>query len=763
MGHGVITVPIHASQLLPLVIDLSVALGADDRYQKLLNALRRLFAIDGAVLLECRGDRLFPIARSGVSADVMGLSFPLSYQPVAGNVLTKTPHRHIGAVTLIERSTPLAGDKPGDGVLVALPLFFEDTLVGALNVGGIDPHAFDDVDDDDLMLCGALAGAALRSANLFHRAENLAARLQRINQDIQSHVREQLNGVLLGDSQMVITLRQAITAWAHESGTVLLSGPAGSGHESVAHAIHAQGPRYEQPFVYVNGSRYREPDTAETLLSTDQADNQLSQLQLASGGTLYIEAVDHIARVTQKRLATIIAAQDHPSEQKTSPTDASRIILSVREPIDSLSLAPQLLEAIGERLLHLPALAQRKEDIPLLAQHYAAFHSQRAGRTIPRLSAATLESLVKHHWPGGFQELSTMIERGVLTSTGSDILLDLDSLVDGSTLGHYRLLDLLGEGGFGTVWRARHEILQRDVAIKVINKERLATEQGADMVLEHFKREARSTANLRSNHSVDIYDFGATDDGGFYYAMELLHGLDLASLVSQHGRLAPSRVSFILSQICRSLEEAHHAGLVHRDIKPANIFLCGPPNEDLVKVLDFGLIAIAGNVASNAPPSSRRPGRSLRALVSRATGPCGTPGFIAPEVVAGLPFDIQSDIYALGAVAYDLITGYILFDNPNTLHMIRDHMQTPLPALPKELEIPAELEELIHACLAKLPADRPGSMREIGERLRAISFDSPWSLAHAESWWKQQTSAPPAPRNPQIHETNRSRKRTRSN
>ncbi|MFP6684027.1 MAG: sigma 54-interacting transcriptional regulator, partial [Polyangiaceae bacterium] len=379
MGHAVTTVPIQASQLLPLVIDLSVALGADDRYQKLLDALRRLFAIDGAVLLECRGDRLFPIARSGVSAKVLGLSFPLSYQPVAGNVVSKTPHRHVGDVALIERPAPQPGEEAADGVLVSLPLFFEDTLVGALNLGGIDPHAFDDIDDDTLMLCGALAGAALRSANLFHRTENLAARLKRINQDLQSHVREQLSGVLLGDSRAVVAMRQAIVAWAQESGPLLLSGHAGSGHESVAHAIHAQGPRHEQAFVYVNGSRYREPDTADTLLSTEHPEDQLSQLQLASGGTLYIEAVDHIAQATQRRLATIIAAYDDQREQEPVTADTPRIILSVRESLESpkLSLAPQLLEAIRERGFRLPALAQRKDDIPLLAQHYAAFHSQR--------------------------------------------------------------------------------------------------------------------------------------------------------------------------------------------------------------------------------------------------------------------------------------------------------------------------------------------------------------------------------------------------
>jgi serine/threonine-protein kinase len=312
--------------------------------------------------------------------------------------------------------------------------------------------------------------------------------------------------------------------------------------------------------------------------------------------------------------------------------------------------------------------------------------------------------------------------------------LDPGSLGRGSTLGDYRMLDKLGQGGFGTVWWARHELLLRDAAIKVISKDRLTDAGNHRRLLEHFKREARATAKLKSHHSVEIYEFGITDDGGFYYAMELLRGMDLHTLITDHGPIPAERVVAILDQVCIALHEAHSAGLVHRDIKPANIYLCASPNDDFVKVLDFGLMAVESREGSSAPAKNRQ-GESIRAMLSRASGACGTPGFIAPEVIAGAEIDGRSDIYALGSVAYWLLTGDILFDNTNTYDVIKDHLSKPPPPLPDHVVAPVELRDLVHECLAKIPDDRPKSMASLCQRLRAIRCEHPWTRERAEAWW----------------------------
>src|SRR4051794_17350526 len=269
-------------------------------------------------------------------------------------------------------------------------------------------------------------------------------------------------------------------------------------------------------------------------------------------------------------------------------------------------------------------------------------------------------------------------------------------------LGSYRLGELIGRGGMGEVYRATHRMLARPAAIKLIHPEALATHdrKSAGLAIARFKREADAAAKLRSPHTVELYDFGETEDGTLYFVMELLEGLDLETLVRREGPLPQERVIHILRQVCESLEEAHSSGLVHRDIKPANIHVGRVGlRHDFVKVLDFGL------VKSVAAPA----GEDSMATAAGLTP--GTPAYMAPEMALGEAVDGRADIYALGCVAYYLLTGKLVFEATSAYQLIAKHMQQPPvpPSQRSELEINAELEQVVLACLAKRPEDRPQS------------------------------------------------------
>jgi len=298
-----------------------------------------------------------------------------------------------------------------------------------------------------------------------------------------------------------------------------------------------------------------------------------------------------------------------------------------------------------------------------------------------------------------------------------------------SEIGQYTLEEKIGRGGMGEVWRARHRMLIRPAAVKLVRADELGSAGGRDpdMRLRRFEREARATAGLKSPHTVQLYDFGVTDDGTFYYVMELLEGMDLDTLVERFGAVAPERAIHFLLQVCSSLDDAHENGLVHRDIKPANIVVSRIAAAwDFVKVLDFGLVKLDG---------SRQSEQS--ALLSADNNLSGTPGFIAPEVVLGTPTDHRVDIYGFGCVAYWLVTGKLVFEGPGAIKVMSDHLHTPPPAPSTRapMPIPAELDALILECLAKEPSQRPPSARALQARLRAIPLDNPWTRERAEEWW----------------------------
>ena len=281
-------------------------------------------------------------------------------------------------------------------------------------------------------------------------------------------------------------------------------------------------------------------------------------------------------------------------------------------------------------------------------------------------------------------------------------------------MGSYRLLEPLGRGGMGEVWRAEHGLLARPAAIKLIRPEALgqAEPEARRNLLKRFEREAQATAVLSSPHTVQIYDYGVTSDSTFYYVMELLHGLDSDQLVQRFGPLPPARVVHLLSQVCDSLAEAHQKGLVHRDIKPANVYLCKRGLLfDYVKVLDFGLVkAAAGS------------GRAETVLTQQQVA-TGTPAFMAPEVaLAEQTVDGRADLYAVGCLGYWLLTGRLVFDADNAIQMMVAHAQRPPepPSRHTEQPIPAALDELLLACLAKSPQARPQTADDLRRRLERL-------------------------------------------
>ncbi len=298
-------------------------------------------------------------------------------------------------------------------------------------------------------------------------------------------------------------------------------------------------------------------------------------------------------------------------------------------------------------------------------------------------------------------------------------------------LGSYRLIERLGKGGMGEVWRARHRLLARPAAIKLLHPS-LGEGPDGEMATRRFEREAQVTSQLRSPHTVELWDFGMAADGRFYYVMELLDGLDLDTLVKRHGPLPAERAIFLLRQICQSLAEAESHGLVHRDIKPANILVCRYGGEhDFVKVLDFGIVKVTHAAAPDA-------------VVTQENVLRGTPAFIAPEqVLSRDEIDSRADIYSLGCVAYWLLTGNLVFRGDTPIAVMMHHAHTaPVPVSQRtELPIPPQLDQEILSCLEKDPARRPQSARELSRRLGQIPVTSPWTEERAFLWWSRHEPA----------------------
>jgi serine/threonine-protein kinase len=291
-------------------------------------------------------------------------------------------------------------------------------------------------------------------------------------------------------------------------------------------------------------------------------------------------------------------------------------------------------------------------------------------------------------------------------------------------LGQYVLERKIGEGGMGEVYRARHGMMRRPTAVKLLRGDRVGA-----LDLRRFEREVQLTARLTHPNTITIFDYGRTHDGVFYYAMELLDGATLQRIVAAFGAQSPGRVVRILAMACGALTEAHAIGLIHRDIKPANIMLCTQGGEhDVVKLLDFGLV------------KELQVDREVQ--LTGATTLTGTPQYMAPEsILEPDSVDARTDLYSLGAVAYFLLAGADVFDGKSLVEICSQHLhQQPEPLSARGVAVPAALEAIVLACLDKKPERRPQSAAELRLRLEACGVE-PWDGARAKTWWSEHREA----------------------
>jgi tRNA A-37 threonylcarbamoyl transferase component Bud32 len=288
--------------------------------------------------------------------------------------------------------------------------------------------------------------------------------------------------------------------------------------------------------------------------------------------------------------------------------------------------------------------------------------------------------------------------------------------IEAKQLGQYRLLEEIGSGAMGVVYKAQHAMLRRPTAIKMLNVERVD-----EASIQRFEREVQITCNLNNPHTVAIYDYGRTPEGVFYYAMEYLDGIDLQSLVERDGPQPEGRVASILRQVCASLYEAHSLGLVHRDVKPANVMLNRRGGEpDVVKVLDFGLV------------------KALEDERGSASAMSGTPLYMSPEAIQTPDLvDARSDLYAVGAVGFFLLTGETAFRAQTLSELCEQHVAA-IPDSPSQRlgrPVSPELEHAILACLEKNRSKRPQTARDLAAMLDRVP--SRWTLDDAEAWWRR--------------------------
>jgi serine/threonine-protein kinase len=373
-------------------------------------------------------------------------------------------------------------------------------------------------------------------------------------------------------------------------------------------------------------------------------------------------------------------------------------------------LFPMLVPNTPRKTLIASLLAASMDPVGILVAHWR-------GVQVPGFTA-----VVWNYLPNYVCAVIAVVPSQIMTQLGRHVQRARE-------LGSYRLVELIGRGGMGEVWRASHRMLARPAAIKLIKPELIGApdRSAAAAIIQRFRREAEAASFLESPHTIRLYDFGETRAGTFYFAMELLDGLDLESLVRRHGALPSDRVVHILRQACHSLAEAHDRGLVHRDVKPANIYLCRLGREhDFVKVLDFGLVKYDRD-------------HSVMDTIKTSTElTTGTPAYMAPEMAGGEAVDRRADLYALGCVAYWLLTAQLVFEADNPLRMLIQHIQAePVPpGLRAGIVLPARFERLIMRCLVKDPAGRPSSADEILAELELVELDRPWDQSRARAWWE---------------------------
>jgi DNA-binding NtrC family response regulator/putative methionine-R-sulfoxide reductase with GAF domain len=625
----------------------------------------------------------------------------------------------------------------------AIPLMMRDELVGVFSIESAVRRTFTEHERALVAIVANQIAGAVHNARLFDERTRAAAALQDANETLEARVvertaalerelrvaeamlsdaRSRVEGPLVGDSAPVRSLRDAIAREAGRVEPLLLVGPPGSGREAAAHALHEASGR-SGAFIFVScpelhatsrSGRAGGPRTPDPLRIG-------GKVELAAGGTLYLDAVHELPSECHGPLADMIARE---ASGGAAPV---RVIASTtREAAEALRTRAEPLASIFSRnWLMVPALLDRRDDVPAIARHFVERHARRLGKVISDIAPESLQRLQAYPWPGNVRELRTVLERAVLVSKSSLLEIGEDLLDEGLAVGSYRLVSQIGSGGMGEVWLGRHRLLARPAAVKLIRHD-VRSRVSHERLVRRFQREAQVTSELRSPNTVQLYDFGVNDSGSFYYVMELLNGLDLQTMVARFGPQPASRVIMLCRQACRSLAEAHEHGLVHRDIKPANLYVTRlGPEYDYLKVLDFGIV-------------KDQPGEEAND-VSAPNILQGTPAYIAPELVLGSTrIDGRADLYALACAAYYALTGQLVFNASTPTEMLLHHAQsTPVPPSEvSELPIPRELETLLLTCLEKEPGRRIASALELETRLSRVPLPQPWTQADARDWWE---------------------------
>jgi serine/threonine protein kinase len=295
------------------------------------------------------------------------------------------------------------------------------------------------------------------------------------------------------------------------------------------------------------------------------------------------------------------------------------------------------------------------------------------------------------------------------------------AVLEAKQLGQYTLEEQIGAGGMGVVYKARHALLRRPTAVKLLD-----VEKATETAVARFEREVQFTSRLNHPNTIAIYDYGCTPEGIFYYVMEYLDGLSLDVLVERFGPQPEGRVIHILHQVCGALAEAHEVGVIHRDIKPANIMINRRGGiADLVKVLDFGLVKAVASVRD----ASLTPAGSI----------VGSPRYLAPEQIERPDeVDARSDLYAVGSVGYFLVTGTPPIRGSGVAELlVKQVREVPEPPSARlGTEVSEDLEALILKCLSKRPEDRPESARALIGALQECRSAGTWTCADAEMWWR---------------------------
>lgn len=399
-------------------------------------------------------------------------------------------------------------------------------------------------------------------------------------------------------------------------------------------------------------------------------------------------------------------------------------------PIDhgmTIYLAPTM--GLFARAIFVPSTPRRSLMLAMSVAVPAIVTGHLVVQNGPDYYHETFMRMARHDDPASFVWMNTVFVMAwwfgtiSMTTGASKVIYGLRQEVrDAKRLGQYNLEEKLGEGGMGEVFRASHALLQRPTAVKLLPDDKVGEQS-----IARFEREVRLTARLTHPNTITIFDFGRTPDDVFYYAMELLDGANLETIVERTGPLTPARAVHFLTQICGALAEAHGIGLIHRDIKPANVMICeqgGVP--DTVKVLDFGLVKNLDQTDS--------------ASLTQANVVTGTPQYMPPEALTRPDeVDARSDLYAVGAVAFFLLTGEPLFEGNTVVEICGHHLHTAPRRVSELVEVPPALDDIVLGCVAKDPDERPQSAHELIGRLDALELT--WTRAQAAAWWEKHGEA----------------------